>query len=358
MMWLSFCTVILATQVENRQQQEGENMNESNGQIAIYQTADGQTQIDVRFERDSVWLTQRQMSEVFDTTPENILMHLKNIFRDEELDENSTAKDFLAVQTEGKRRVERNLKHYNLDAIISVGYRVSSKRAVQFRQWATQRLREYLVQGYTLNQQRLESQQEKMDELRQAIALSARLIHNKNLSPDESRGILAILEKYSHALTVLDDYDHQRLQVTGTRTLAHEKIAYDEAMQQILLWREQENLGGLFGNEKDDSFKSSLETIYQTFDGKELYPSIEEKAANLLYFIVKNHSFTDGNKRIAAAIFVWFLQRHDFLYNATGEKRIADNALVAFTLLIAESKPDEREIMVKVIINLINGKNV
>lgn len=332
-------------------------MNQSTGQIAIYQTDDGQTQIDVRFEQDSVWLTQRQMSEVFDTTPENILMHLKNIFRDAELDENATAKDFLAVQTEGKRRVERNLKHYNLDAIISVGYRVSSKRAVQFRQWATQRLREYLVQGYTLNQQRLEAQQEKLAELKQAIALSARLIHNKNLSTAESRGILAILEKYSHALTVLDDYDHQRLQVVGTRTLALPKITYDEAIQQILLWRSKENLGGLFGNEKDESFKSSLETIYQTFDGKELYPSIEEKAANLLYFIVKNHSFTDGNKRIAAAIFVWFLERQDFLYNADGEKRIADNALVAFTLLIAESKPDEREIMVKVIINLINGKN-
>jgi prophage maintenance system killer protein len=218
-------------------------------------------------------------------------------------------------------------------------------------------LRQHLVQGYTLNQQRLEAQQEKLTELRQAIALSARLIHNKNLSSDESRGILAILEKYSHALTVLDDYDHQRLQVVGTRTLELPRITYDEAMGQIRLWRERENLGGLFGNEKDDSFKSSLETIYQTFDGKELYPSIEEKAANLLYFIVKNHSFTDGNKRIAAAIFVWFMERHDFLYNDAGEKRIADNALVAFTLLVAESKPDEREIMVKVIINLINGEN-
>ena len=325
--------------------------------IQIYQTADGKTQIDVRFEQDSVWLTQRQMSEVFDTTPENILMHLKNIFRDAELAENVTTKDFLVVQTEGKRQVERNLKHYNLDAIISVGYRVSSKRAVQFRQWATNVLRQHLVQGYTLNQQKLEAQQEKLVELKQAIALSARLIQNKDLSPGESQGILAILEKYSHALTVLDDYDHQRLQVVGTRTLELPKITYTEAMQQILLWRQQENLGGLFGNEKDDSFKSSLDTIYQTFDGKELYPSIEEKAASLLYFIVKNHSFTDGNKRIAAAIFVWFLQRHDFLYNAMGEKRIADNALVAFTLLIAESKPEEREMMVKVIINLINGQN-
>lgn len=333
-------------------------MNESNGQIAIYQTEDGQTQIDVRFEQETLWLTLLQMAELFDRDKSVISRHLKNIFDTGELAKEATVAKTATVQTEGGRQVSREIEYFNLDAVISVGYRVNSIKGTQFRIWATQRLREYLVQGYTLNQQRLEAQQEKMDELRQAIALSARLIHSKNLSPDESRGILTILEKYSHALTVLDDYDHQRLQVTGTRTLAHEKIAYDEAMRQILLWRKQENLGGLFGNEKDDSFKSSLETIYQTFDGKELYPSIEEKAANLLYFIVKNHSFTDGNKRIAAAIFVWFLQRHDFLYNAMGEKRVADNALVAFTLLIAESKPDEREIMVKVIINLINGKNV
>ncbi|MDO8989209.1 MAG: virulence protein RhuM/Fic/DOC family protein [Sideroxyarcus sp.] len=325
--------------------------------IAIYQTADGSIAAEVWLEGETVWLTQRQMGELFNTTSENILMHLKNIFQEGELVESTTTKDFLVVQQEGARRVKRSLKHYSLDAIISVGYRVNSKKGTQFRIWANRILQDYLVQGYALNQRRLEAQQKKMAELKQAIVLSARLIYKKELPNTESQGILAILKKYSHALTVLDDYDHQRLQVAGTRTRALPKIAYAEAMQQILLWRQQENLGELFGNEKDDSFKSSLETIYQTLDGKELYPSIEEKAANLLYFIVKNRSFTDGNKRIAAAIFVWFLQRHDFLYNAEGEKRIADNALVAFTLLIAESKPDEREMMVKVIINLINGKN-
>jgi prophage maintenance system killer protein len=333
-------------------------MNQSTGQITIYHSADGSVATEVRLEGDTVWLSQKQMADLFDKDVRTINEHIINAFEEGELAREATIRNFRIVRLEGQRQVEREIEHYNLDVIISVGYRVKSKQGTQFRIWANRVLKDHLVQGYTLNQQRLEAQQEKMDELRQAIALSARLIHNKNLSPDESRGILTILEKYSHALTVLDDYDHQRLQVTGTRTLAHEKIAYDEAMRQILLWRKQENLGGLFGNEKDDSFKSSLETISQTFDGKELYPSIEEKAANLLYFIVKNHSFTDGNKRIAAAIFVWFLQRHDFLYNAVGEKRIADNALVAFTLLIAESKPDEREIMVKVIINLINGKNV
>ena len=333
-------------------------MNQSTGQIAIYQTDDGQTQIEVRVENETLWLTLLQMAELFDRDKSVISRHLKNIFDTGELPREATVAKTATVQAEGGRKVSREIEYFNLDAVISVGYRVNSIQGTQFRIWATQRLREYLVQGYSLNQQRLEEQHEKLIELKQAIALSARLIHNKSLSTSESQGILAILEKYSHALTVLDDYDHQRLQVVGTRTLAHAKITYAEAMQQIKLWRSQENLGGLFGNEKDESFKSSLETIYQTFDGKELYPSIEEKSANLLYFIVKNHSFTDGNKRIAAAIFVWFLQRHDFLYNAEGEKRIADNALVAFTLLIAESKPDEREMMVKVIINLINGKNV
>lgn len=326
-------------------------MNQSIGQIAIYQTEDGLVQLDVALEQDTVWLSQAQMVKLFGRDVSVISRHIRNALTEGEISEKSNLQKMQIANS------DRPVVFYDLDVVISVGYRIKSERGVQFRRWATNVLRQHLVQGYTLNQQRLEAQQEKLAELKQAIALSARLIHNKNLSAAESRGILAILEKYSHALAVLDDYDHQRLQVVGTRTLALPKIIYAEAMQQILLWRSKENLGGLFGNEKDDSFKSSLETIYQTFDGKELYPSIEEKAANLLYFIVKNHSFTDGNKRIAAAIFVWFLERQDFLYNAAGEKRIADNALVAFTLLIAESKPDEREIMVKVIINLINGKN-
>lgn len=335
---------------------QGEAMEES--KIQIFQAADGVVRLEVALDQDTVWLNQRQMAELFDKDVRTVNEHVHNLFDEGELVPEATIRKSRIVQQEGARQVGRVVEHYNLDVVISVGYRVKSHRGVQFRQWATQRLREYLVQGYSINQQRLEAQQEKLNELKQAIALSARLIHNKNLSGGESQSILAILEKYSHALTVLDDYDHQRLQVAGTHRMAQPKITYDEAMQQILLWRERECLGGLFGNEKDDSFKSSLETIYQTFDGQELYPSIEEKSANLLYFIVKNHSFTDGNKRIAAAIFVWFLERHDFLYNAKGEKRIADNALVAFTLLIAESKADEREMMVKVIINLINGKNI
>ncbi|MBI1887045.1 MAG: virulence protein RhuM/Fic/DOC family protein [Nitrosomonadales bacterium] len=326
-------------------------MNQSTGQIAIYQTDDGQVQLEVALEQETVWLSQAQMVDLFGRDQSVVSRHIRNALAEGEVAEKSNMQKMHIANS------DRPVVFYDLDVVISVGYRIKSERGVQFRRWATNVLRQHLVQGYTLNQQRLEAQQEKLDELRQAIALSSRLIHNKDLSTAESQGILAILEKYSHALTVLDDYDHQRLRVTGTHAVAQPGISYAEAMQQVRLWRSKENLGGLFGNEKDDSFKSSLETIYQTFDGKELYPSIEEKAANLLYFIVKNHSFTDGNKRIAAAIFVWFLERQSFLYNAEGEKRIADNALVAFTLLIAESKPDEREIMVKVIINLINGKN-
>jgi prophage maintenance system killer protein len=326
-------------------------------QITIYQSSDGCVQLEVTLDQETVWLNQRQLSALFDKDVRTINEHIHNVFSEQELGVESTVRKFRIVQQEGKRQVNREVEHYNLDMIISVGYRVNSKKGTQFRIWASNILKQYLIQGYALNEQELQAQKEKLANLRQAIVLSSRLFQTEKLSESQSQGILAILEKYSHALTVLDDYDHQRLAIEGTQVLAHPKITYAEAIEQIRLWRHQENLGGLFGNEKDESFKSSLETIYQTFGGAELYPSIEEKAANLLYFIVKNHSFSDGNKRIAAAIFVWFLERHHYLYNAGGEKRIADNALVAFTLLIAESKPDEKEMIVKVIINLINGKN-
>lgn len=327
----------------------------SNQQIVIYQTEDGKAQIDVQLERETVWLSQAQMVDLFDRNKRTISEHIGNIFKEGELQEDSVIRKSRTTASDGKTYV---VSQYNLDVVISVGYRIKSKRGTQFRMWANNVLKQYLVQGYALNERKLEAEQEKLNDLKHAIALSSRLLHNQTLTSQESQSILSVLEKYSHALTVLDDYDHQRLQVIGTRMPEQPKIEYGEAMEQIYLWRNKENLGGLFGNEKDNSFKSALETIYQTFDGQELYPSIEEKAANLLYFIVKNHAFSDGNKRIAAAMFAWFLERNQFLYNELGEKRIADNALVAFTLMIAESKPDEREMMVKVVINLINGKNV
>ncbi|PTQ78210.1 RhuM family protein [Nitrosomonas ureae] len=326
-------------------------------QITIYQSADGSVRLEVTLDQDTVWLTQRQLSSLFDKDVRTINEHIRNVLAEQELAAEATIRRFRIVQQEGERKVSREIEHYNLDMIISVSYRVNSKKGTQFRIWASHVLKQFLVQGYALNEQKLQEQQQKLADLKQAIALSSRLFQQKDLTVSESQGILSILEQYSHALTVLDDYDHQRLQVIGIQQTGPRRISYDEAIQQIRLWREQEKLSGLFGNEKDDSFKSSLETIYQTFGGTELYPSIEEKAANLLYFIVKNHSFSDGNKRIAAALFVWFLARHDYLLNADGEKRIADNALVAFTLLIAESKPEEKDTMVKVIINLINGNN-
>lgn len=325
--------------------------NKENLKIVIYQTESGETQIDVRLDQETVWLTQEQVAELFGRERSVITKHIRNVFIEGELDEKCNVQNLHIAKS------DKPVKFYNLDVIISVGYRVKSQSGTQFRLWASGVLKQYLVQGYALNERRLQAEQEKLHNLKRAIALSSRLLHNQALTSDESKSILTILEKYSHALTVLDDYDHQRLQVIGTLTAIQPKIGYGEAMEQILLWREKEKLGGLFGNEKDNSFNSALETIYQTFDGQELYPSIEEKAANLLYFIVKNHAFSDGNKRIAAAMFAWFLERNEHLYNELGEKRIADNALVAFTLLIAESKPDEREMIVKVIINLINGNN-
>jgi hypothetical protein len=231
--------------------------------IVIYQSADGSIATEVRLQGDNVWLSQKQMAELFEKDVRTINEHIINTFEEGELVRDATIRNFRIVRQEGQRQVEREIEHYNLDMIISVGYRVKSKQGTQFRIWANRVLKEYLVQGYALNKQKLEAQQEKLVELKQAIALSARLIQNKDLSSSESQGILAILEKYSHALTVLDDYDHQRLQVVGTRTLDLPKITYTEAMQQILLWRQRESLGGLFGNEKDDSFKSSLATIYQ-----------------------------------------------------------------------------------------------
>ena len=324
---------------------------DKNQQIVIYQTESGETQIDVRLEQETVWLSQAQMVQLFGRDQSVISRHIRNATTEGEVNEKSNMQKMHIANS------DRPVMLYDLDVVISVGYRIKSEQGVQFRRWANNVLKQYLVQGYALNESKLRTEKEKLNDLKRAIALSARLLHNQALTLQESQSILTVLEKYSHALTVLDDYDHQRLQVIGTRTPVQPKIEYGEAMEQILLWRDKEKLGGLFGNEKDHSFESALETIYQTFDEQELYPSIEEKAANLLYFIVKNHAFSDGNKRIAAAMFAWFLERHAHLYNELGEKRIADNALVAFTLLIAESKPDERDMIVKVIINLINGNN-
>jgi prophage maintenance system killer protein len=327
-------------------------------QIEIFRTENNQTEIQVLFEKDSVWLSQKQMSQLFQSSIPNINMHIKSIYDEEELTELGTIQDFLIVQKEGNRDVQRNQKMYNLDVIISVGYRIKSKQGTQFRQWATQRLKDYLVKGYALNEKRLLELNYKYTEIQHAIQLASKAGNIDSLSSKEAKGILKVIETYAYALETLDKYDHQKLTIDTTENDQQiEKLSYNEAIQQINIWRDFQKAGKLFGNEKDNSFKSSLETIYQTFDGVDLYPSLEEKAANLLYFVVKNHSFSDGNKRIAAGLFIYFLDINHQLYNDLGNKRIGDNALVAITIMIAESKADEKDMMIKLVVNLINNNN-
>jgi prophage maintenance system killer protein len=324
-------------------------------EIIIFQSPENQTTIEVKFENETVWLSQKQMAELFDKDTDTIGLHLRNIYTDEELSEKSTTELFSVVQTEGRRKVNRNIKHFNLDAILSVGYRVNSKKGTQFRQWATQRLKDYLVKGYAINEQKLKASQEQLSSLKQSIKLLENVVQKTQLTSDEAVGLLKVVTEYSHALDLLDKYDHQSLIIPETKKEKLHKLTYKEAIEQIQLWRFKHKAGKLFGNEKDKSFSSSLETIYQTFNGNDLYPSIKEKAANLLYFIVKNHSFSDGNKRIAASLFIYFLDKNKKLYNSDGSKIIADNALVAITIMIAESKTEEKEMMIKLIVNLMTA---
>ena len=324
--------------------------------IIIYQTEDGQTQIDVRMENETVWLTQAQMVELFQTTKQNVSLHVGNVFKEGELEENSTVKEYLTVQKEGKREVNRKVKYYNLDVIISVGYRVKSKRGTAFRIWARNILKEYLVRGYAVNQ-RIHSEQ--IAELRQLVQMVGRTIQNQQIVPnDENQALFDIVVDYTYALDTRDDYDYQRLRLAETTQEDKFHATYENAMEAIKALRDKFGGSSLFGNEKDDSFKSSIGQIYQTFGGEELYPSVEEKAAMLLYLVTKNHSFSDGNKRIAATLFLWFLNNNGILYRPDGTKRLADNTLVALTLMIAESKTEEKDVMVKVVVNLINQKNL
>ena len=329
----------------------------NNSDIKIYQSLDGQTEVQVKFENETVWLSQKQMSQLFDKDTDTIGLHLKSIYKSGELDEISTTEESSVVQLEGKRNVKRNIKLYNLDAIISVGDRVNSKRGIQFRIWANKILKEYLIKGYALNERKLNEQNEQLKELQNSVKILGNALTFKTLSNDESTGLLKIISDYAYALDILDQYDYQSLQIRDTSGKESYQLTYAEAINQIRIAKKAHGNSDLFGHEKDDSFQSSVATIYQTFSGIDLYPSIEEKAANLLYFITKNHSFSDGNKRIAAFLFLYFLERNGILFDKTGNKRIADNTLVALTLMIAVSKPDEKDTMTKVIVNLINKKN-
>jgi prophage maintenance system killer protein len=297
------------------------------------------------------------MEDLFQTNRTSLVKHILNIYKSGELEEHSTCAIFAQVQQEGKRNVSRKIRYYNLDAIISVGYRVNSKRGIQFRIWANKILKEYLIKGYSINEKRLLQQNEQLRQLQESVKLLGSVLSYKSLSEEESAGLLKIISDYAYALDILDRYDYQNLEITETSGKEIYQLTYDEAIEQIRKVKEIYGNSDLFGHEKDESFRSSVSTIYQTFNGADLYPSIEEKAANLLYFVTKNHSFTDGNKRIAAFLFLYFMEKNGILFDRSGHKRIADNALVALTLMIAVSRPEEKEIMTKVVVNLINRKN-
>jgi len=329
----------------------------ADSEVRIFQSDDGQTEVQVKFDQDTVWLSQRQMAQLFEKDSDTISLHIKNIYSSGELDEGSTTEDSSVVQKEGNRKVERKIKLYNLDAIISVGYRINSKRGTQFRIWANRVLKEYLIKGYSLNEKLLIQQNEKLKELHESVKILGNVLNYKQLTTEESTGLLKIITDYAYGLKLLDQYDYQELQIEETSKKETYRLTYNEAIDQIAMVKRIYGNSELFGQEKDNSFRSSISTIYQTFNTKDLYPSIEEKAANLLYFITKNHSFTDGNKRIAAFLFLYFLERNGILYAEGGHKRIADNALVALTLMTAVSKPEEKETIVKVIVNLINKNN-
>lgn len=317
------------------------------GEIVLYRAADGGPALDVRLERESVWLSLNQLADLFERDKSVISRHLRNVFKEGELERTAVVAKNATTAADGKIY---QVEYFNLDAIISVGYRVNSLRGTQFRIWATNVLRQHLVQGYTVHARRL-------SELNQAVRLIADVAHRRTLSGDEATALLEVVADYAYALEVLDDYDHQRVRLGEVSPGPVAALALDEARQVIVRMGERFGATGLFGREKDEGLEGSLSAVMQTFGGQEVYPSLEEKAAHLLYFLVKNHHFVDGNKRIAAALFLWFLQKNLALYRADGGKRIADNALVAMTLLIAESRPDEKDVLTRVVVNLINRRN-
>ena len=317
--------------------------------IIIYQTDDGQMQIDVRMENETVWLNTAQMAELFDKEESNIRRHIINVFKEGELPRDNNV-HFLHVNN-----VKKPVPFYNLDVIISVGYRVKSKRGTQFRIWANKILKDYLIKGYAVNNK---LSQQKFDDLSKLVNVLGRTIKTQEkLTSDDATALINVVLNYNYALDTLDNYDYERLKIDKTTNAEPFHATYENAMAAINALKAKFGGSSLFGHEKDESFKSSIGQIYQTFGGVELYPSVEEKAAMLLYLVTKNHSFSDGNKRIAATLFLWFLNNNGILYREDGSKRIADNTLVALTLMIAESKPEEKDVMVKVVVNLINQKN-
>ena len=322
--------------------------------ILIYQLDDGKTEINVQLDNETVWLNLNQIVDLFGRDKSVISRHINNIFKEKELQKDSVVAKNATTASDGKTY---QVDYYNLDVIISVGYRVKSKRGTQFRIWANQIIKEYLIKGYSINEKRLAQHNEQLKELQESVKILGNVLNYKVLTNDESFGLLKIISDYAYALDILDQYDYQRLEIKDTTEMETYQLSYEDAIKQIQTAKRVHGNSDLFGREKDNSFRSSVSTIYQTFGGQDLYPSIEEKASNLLYFITKNHSFSDGNKRIAAFLFLYFLERNGILFDRNGNKRIADNTLVALTLMVAVSRPEEKDTMTKVIVNLINRNN-
>ena len=317
----------------------------SQGEIVLYQAPDGSVILDVKLERETVWLTQKQMSELFDTERSVITKHLNNIFSSGELDKESN------VQKMHIPGSDKPVAFHALDAVLSVGYRVNSKRGTQFRIWATRVLHDHLLKGFTVNERRLR-------DLNQAVRLIAGVADRRDLSGDEAKALLRVVGEYRFALDLLDDYDYQRVGAPPAGEMAVHPLSYPEALRIVEQLRERFGSSALFGRQKDEGLQSALGAVMQTFGGRDLYPSLEEKAAHLLYFLIKNHAFVDGNKRIAAALFLWFLEKNGALRDRKGERRVSDAALVAVTLLIAESKPVEKEIIVRIVTHLLCEREV
>lgn len=319
--------IVSKQKIKNR----GSEMNE----LVLFEASDGNVKLSVPVAEETVWLTQAQMVQLFEVSKQNISLHINNCFKEGELNKDSVVKDSLTTASDGKKY---KTKYYNLDVIISVGYRVKSNRGVEFRRWSNKVLKDYIIKGYSVNHNR-------MNQLNEVIRVIKRVENSL-----DTKQVLTVVEKYSQALELLDAYDHQNMNRPQGKKATY-RLTYEECREVIDSMKFGDG-SSLFGNEKDDSFRGSIGAIYQSFAGENVYPTLEEKAANLLYFVTKNHSFSDGNKRIAAAIFLYFLDRNGALFK-DGKKTIDDHTLVALTIMIAESNPKEKEMMVSVVMNCI-----
>lgn len=332
---------------------------EERNDIVIYKSEDGLVKMEAMVdpENETIWANQKAIAALFDVTVPNISYHFKKIFESGELDAGTVVKFFLITAQSGARGTsDEKIKYYNLDAIISIGYRVNSFRATKFRIWATKVLKQYMLKGFAINRNAVSVQ--KYEDLKKAVGLLENVFSKELLlTSDQATDLFDVIRDYTYALDTLDAYDYQSLKIADTTAPERFHATYENATEAIKSLKEKFGASDLFGVEKDASFHSSIGQIYQTWEGRDLYPSIEEKAAMLLYLVVKNHSFVDGNKRIAATLFLWFMQNNGILYRPDGSKRISDASLVALTLMIAESHTDEMDTMVKVVVSLINRKN-